>query len=445
MISEREPNNDKTIATHTHTRGGIPWGVAALVAVLLVAAGTSAGFWLLPRLLQRDGHAHSNATTMYTCPMHPQVVQDKPGTCPICFMELVPMGGNAADNEKHGDEHTDMVHVMPRDRVIAGVKTEVVDYRNFALTVEAPAVVEYDEEAHKVVSARYGGRIERLYVDKTGAWVRKGAPLMDIYSPDLIAAQKEYLIARDARTVQSIGAHNERLLAMSRRRLELLGMTQKQIEALEHDGDIADAITVFSPVSGVVVNRAVSEGAYVNEGSLLLEVVDLSSVWVIANVYENDILHVQQGIAMRVAGAALGSKVLQGKVQYVYPTVDPQSRTVQVRGVFANHSGMLKPGMYLTSTFSMPTARAVAVPASAVLRTGKRNLVYVEVEKDMFEPREIELGVKENGYYQVVGGMLDKSDEVVVEGGYLLDSERQLSAPAAGNAHAGHSTEGGND
>lgn len=439
MIREQNnESNDRETPEQAPTRRGVPVGVIALVAILVFAAGAAVGFWLLPRWMPRDGHAHDSAKTMYTCPMHPQVVQDKQGTCPICFMDLVPMGGGAG----HGDEHADMVHVMPRDRVIAGVKTEELDYRNFAVSIEAPAVVEYDEEAHKVVSARYGGRIERLYVDKTGAWVRKGAPLMDIYSPDLIAAQKEYLIARDTRTVQSIGANNERLLAVSRRRLELLGMTKTQIDALERDGDIAYAITVYSPVSGVVVNRAVSEGAYVGEGSLLLEVVDLSSVWVIANVYENDIPHVRQGIAMTVAGTALGGEVLQGKVQYVYPTVDPQSRTVQVRGVFSNRSGALKPGMYLTSTFSLPAARAVAVPASAVLRTGKRNIVYVEVEENMFEPREIQLGVKEGGYYQVVGGMLDKSDEVVVEGGYLLDSERQLSAPAAGTVHSGHGMEG---
>lgn len=436
-MTAEQTHNDNNRETTTQKKQGVSLRTVLLVALLVFVGGAAAGFWLVPRWFPRDGHAHSDAKTMYTCPMHPQVVQDKPGTCPICFMDLVPMGSG----QQNSDEHTDMVHIMPRDRVVAGVKTEEVNYRDFAMTIDAPAVVEYDEEAHKVVSARYGGRIERLYVDKTGAWVRKGAPLMEMYSPDLIAAQKEYLIARDTRTVQSIGGNNERLLAVSRKRLELLGMTSAQIEALERDGTVAYTITVFSPVSGVVVNRAVTEGAYVNEGSLLLEVVDLSSVWIVANVYENDIPHVKQGVAMTISGAALGSEVLEGKVEYIYPTIDPQSRTVQVRGVFANRNGMLKPGMYLTSVFAIPAARSVAVPASAVLRTGKRNLVYVEVEENMFEPREIQLGIKENGYYQVVGGELDKSDEVVVEGGYLLDSERQLTAPAAGSAHAGHGME----
>lgn len=408
--------------------------VAAIVgSVLLFAGGLAAGYMLLPRWLHTV-HEHQSST-MYTCPMHPQVVQEGPGTCPLCFMDLVPVGHNS--EQSTGSGHSDMLHITPRSRVVAGVRTVVVDSAVHSESIGAAGVVEYIEEARSVVSARYSGRIEKMLVRATGQIVRKGQPIAEVYSPALTAAQQEYLLAVEA---QRARADRSALLAASRRKLMLLGMTDAQIAAIEKRGEIAYTVEVFSPVSGVVVSRAATEGAYVNEGSPLVEIIDMTSVWVVAHVYESDIPRLRIGQIMEVTGAALGSTVLRGKVDYMYPTVDPQTRTVKVRGVFAAR-GVLKPGMYVSASLAVPAVRSLYVPVNAVLRTGKRDIVYVEVKKNMFEPREVVLGTRADGYYQVIGGALRAGERIAAEGGYLLDSERQLSS--FGNAHAGHTAGGG--
>lgn len=420
-------------------------------SILLLGAGIAAGYFLLPGITgtdAADGHDHAEGT-IYYCPMHPQVRQDEPGVCPICHMDLVPEGApDAAAQHAAGTEgHEDMIHLTPRDRVIADVGTVEVTYRQIGASVTAAATVQANEATQKAVTARYPGRIDRLYVDKTGEYVRKGGPLAEIYSPELIAAQKEYLIALETkdrgllpgieRTGENAASEGrgDRLVRASRDRLKLLGMGEAQIDALEKRGDIAYTTTIFSTASGIVTTRGVTEGAYVNEGTLLLEVVDLSSVWVIANVYESDVSNVAPGMRMAVTGPALGGATLEGRLDYVYPSVDPASRTVQVRGVFANPGLRLKPGMYLTATIMKPAADVLAVPVGAVIRTGVRDLVYVEVEENMFEAHEVTLGMKGNGYYEIVAGDLKRGDRVVAEGGFLLDSERQLGASGGGHEH----------
>lgn len=348
------------------------------------------------------------------------------------------MAGHAAG----GDEHAAMLHITPRQRVIANVATVEVGFQQLNTNIVAAASVQVNQATQRAVTARFTGRIERLFVTRTGDVVRKGDPLAEIYSPELITAQKDYLIALETKergllpgfeptgqnpTTTATGRNRgEQLLNASRGRLKLLGMNDRQIETLEKDGDVAYTTTIYSTASGIVTNRAVVEGAYVNEGTLLLEVVDLSSVWIMANAYESDVNAIKPGMRMVVTGPALGGERIEGRVDYIYPSIDPASRTVQVRGVFSNPGLRLKPGMYLTATILQPATDALAVPVGAVIRTGLRDLVYVEVEENMFEAREVQIGMKGNGYYQITGGNLNRGDNVVAEGGYLLDSEREL-------------------
>jgi Cu(I)/Ag(I) efflux system membrane fusion protein len=368
-------------------------------------------------------------------------------------MDLVPMAG-AADSSSSSPAAARNLEITPEGRIVANVATVAAGYRSFGSTMEMPASVDFNEGTHQVVSARFGGRIERLFVRETGQLVRKGDPIMEIYSPELLAAQKDYLLAHDVQGLHtmSMGSgdanreqtaqRSERLLGASRKRLELLGMSAEQIRALDVSGEIAYSTRVYSTASGVVLKRAVTEGAYVNEGTLLLELADLSSVWVLADVYESDAYRVRPGMAMMVSGAALGGERRAGRIEYIYPTVDPASRTVRVRAAFANAGMLLKPGMYLTATIDVATKEALAVPAGAVVRTGARDLVYVEVAPNTFEPREVKLGMKDGDYYQIVSGALNAGDKVVAEGGFLLDSESQLRGVAGAGAKSAPPTSG---
>jgi Cu(I)/Ag(I) efflux system membrane fusion protein len=348
-----------------------------------------------------------------------------------------------------------MVHLADRDLIAANVKTAAVEYRPIRQDLTVSAGVDYNEATHTVVTARVAGRIERLFVDRTGEYVRKGAPLLEIYAPELINAQRDYLIARESTPIEITslsggdtivrGRRAERdrqLVTAARSRLRLLGMSEAQLEALERRGDISYTTTLFSPASGVVIKRAVTNGAYVAEGTLLIDLVDLSTVWVMANVYETDVYRVKPGMPMTITGATLGGETLVGRVEFIYPSVDQQSRTVKVRGVFSNPASLLKPGMYVDAAIQIPIRDALAVPVDAVVRTGKRDMVYVQVKPNQFEARRVELGAGDGEFLQIVRGDVHAGDLVVADGGFLVDSEMRLNSGAS-DPHAGMKGMGG--
>ncbi|MBC8144908.1 MAG: efflux RND transporter periplasmic adaptor subunit [bacterium] len=408
-----------------------------VLAVLFVAGLIAAALLWRPWEAPVDTHA-ADAGNTYTCPMHPQIRNEGPGICPICFMDLVPMKAKAtADSDPKLSKEA--VALTERGRIVADVATTTVTSRAINSVIDASAGVDYNEATHRVVTARYPGRIERLFVDETGQFVQKGSPIMEVYSPELVSAQQEFLVARETPAIdlptldassaaQDRRPAGERLVNAARRRLELLGMTPAQIGALASRGTIAYTSTVFAPASGTVLKRGVTEGAYVNVGTLIVEMVDLSSVYVIANVVESDAWRVRAGHEMSVSGPAIGGETMHGRIDYIYPSVDASTRSVRVRGVFPNGGMRLKPGMYLNARILAPQGEALVVPVSAVIRTGRRDLVYIEVATNTFEPREVKLGARQGDYYEIAGGSVNKGDRIVIEGGYLIDSESRLSS-----------------
>lgn len=424
------------------------------VALLIFVAGGLALWQFQPWASgEPSDQKPAAAAAKYVCPMHPQVVRDGPDICPICHMDLVPEGSGQTHDEHDGshgqpnDDHANMIHLTERGRVLAQVGTVAVESRAVGAGVQVAATVEVNESTQRAVAARVAGRIERLHATQTWQPIRKGEPLLELYSRELIAAQQDYLLARESATTDALGfrtangdgSGNERaarLVAAARARLLQSGMTDTQIKALEERGAVTQTITMYAPISGVITRRAVVEGAYVNEGTLLLELVDLASVWVKANVFESDLPRIRSGMEMEVSGPAIGGQKLVGRVDFIYPTIDPASRTAQVRGVFSNAGGKLKPGMYLTATLAPDAVRSLAVPVGAVVRTGAMDMVYVEVEKNMFQPRQVTLGPSDGTWYTVTGGNLKAGEKVAAEGGYLIDSEARLSTGA--NPHSGH-------
>ncbi len=381
-----------------------------------------------------DSIAVSDAADYYTCSMHPQVHMDKPGVCPICGMDLVKASNSKNMTTTPGSEA--MVPLNDRDQVLANVATMVVGYDNVAHLVRAYGNLEIPEPNKTLISARFNGRIEKLHVDAIGAHVKIGDPLFDIYSPDIVQAANEYL--QSTRTMP--GSQNT--AALIRSKLELLGLTPKQIQEIDVSGQVPFVMTYLSPGSGVVIEKKIVKGSYVAEGATLYEVSDISTLWNIAEVYEADAGHITVGETAVLNTPTYPERSFRGIVKMVYPVVNPQSRTVKVRLVVSNTSGILRPNMYTETLFKTRTGRAITVPVGAVLITGKRNLVYVKAgHENHFMAREVGLGSRFDGKYEITYG-LTEGEEVVTQGGYLIDSESQLkTGTGATHQHGAQPTE----
>lgn len=396
-------------------------------ALMLSSCGKPASF----HQQQADSTAAGQTADYYTCPMHPQVHMEKPGVCPICGMDLV-KASNGRTMEQMSDEP--MIPLNDRDQILANVSTVPVGYEPIDYTIRAFGTMEIPETNNTVISARFNGRIEKLYVNAVGATIKKGQPLFDIYSPDIIQAANDY---RQVITTNSQNGGN--LAAIAKSKLKLLGLTDAQINILENQTTVPLVFTYYSPASGTIIDKNVVEGIYVTEGTSLYNVSDISHLWNIAELYESDAAQIRTGDRAIISIAGFPEKQFPAVVSLVYPVVNPQTRTVKVRLTVNAMNEPLKPNMYTETIFHRSMGKALTVPVSAVLITGKRNLVYVQSgHENHFEAREIGLGVRFHGRYEVTWG-LTKGEVVVSEGGYLIDSESQLKT-GAGAEHQHETT-----
>lgn len=418
--------------------------------------------WLRPRPA-----AVAVATTEYYCPMHPSVVRDVPGACPICGMPLSQREKGEAAVLPEGV--LARVQLSPYRISLAGVATHVVGYRALDRAIRVAGTISADERRVASISARFGGRIEKLRVDFTGATVARGEALAEIYSPDLIATQQEYLTAL---------RHPQAGMAdAARTRLRLWGVDYDQLEELERRGEPARTFTLRAPIGGIVTGKGIQAGQYVAEGTELYTVTDLTRVWANAFVYETDLAGVRVGQAVEVTSPALPGRRFTGQVAFVAPALDAETRTAQVRADLPNPDFALRPGTYVdvrirlegppatahpgaaTVSYACPMdpqvvserpgscpicgmflervetpagGEALVVPASAVVDNGVRRVVYREGEPGVFDAIAVELGPAAEGYYPVLAG-LRAGDRVVTQGAFLVDAEVRLNPGAAGS------------
>jgi len=424
-------------ATRTRLAKAAPW-----IAIPVVAA---VAFGLGGRLLggpeapapSTDAYAHDSEETIWTCAMHPQIRQTEPGQCPICGMDLIPVERSAGADE----DGVRRVSLSERAKILARVRTADVErLGSEGVRRRLLGRVDYDERSLRTVTAWIGGRIDRLHVSTTGERVKRGQVIATLYSPevytahqDLIQARQQFERLRDTAT-PSAGRAAEAALDASRDRLRLLGVPDREIRAMERADKPSERVRIRTPFGGTVIERLATQGNYVETGSGLYRVADLSTLWVQLDAYESDLSMLKAGQNVLLRVEALPGEVFKGRVTFVDPVLDPKTRTARVRIEVKNQDRRLRPGMFVEASVQSNTDGEAAkqaplvIPASAALFTGRRSVVYVElpgVEEPTYEARVVTLGSRMGDLYPVLAGLQD-GERVVIHGAFALDADLQI-------------------
>ncbi|HUW50604.1 MAG TPA: efflux RND transporter periplasmic adaptor subunit [Sulfuricella sp.] len=318
-----------------------------------------------------------------------------------------------------------------------GVRTEAAAMRDLTRSVRAVGRVEANERLTYTVAPKFEGWIERLHVNTTGQTVRKGQPLLEVYSPELVSAQQEYAIARQGQhDMRDAGAEAQasmkQLAEASLTRLKNWDISDEQLQALSKGEKSRHTLTFRSPVNGIVTEKKAVQGMRFMPGEVLYQIADLSSIWIIADVFEQDLALVKPGQSAKVRVNAYPGKEFSARVSYVYPTLNTQTRTVPVRIELANPGGLLKPAMYADVELAAPSSgKVLTIPISAVIFGGTRQTVLVQLAEGRFEPRQVKLGVRGDDYIEVLEG-IGEGEKVVVTANFLIDSESNLKAALSG-------------
>jgi Cu(I)/Ag(I) efflux system membrane fusion protein len=396
------------------------------------------GMDLVPVYAEGQTPAAAEKKVLYWVdPMHPAYKSDKPGIAPDCGMDLVPVyEGDVAPegSQSKVDGYSNVKLTTARQQVI-GVQTGVAETRTIGRTVRTVGRVAVDETRLHTITTKFDGYIEKLYVDYTGKEVRRGQPLFSVYSPELLATQQEYLLALRAAKESPL------LLEASRRRLQLWDISASDIRRLEQTGQPRKSLTIASPASGFVLSKTAIEGARVIAGTPMFEIAGLDRVWVVADVYESEIAFVRVGAEAKVTLSYLPGRTFTGKITFITPTVDPMTRTAQVRVEVDNRDASLKPDMYAEIVIQEPGRTVTVVPESAVLSTGTRSVLFVVKDDGTFEPREVQTGTKSDRFLEIRSGV-EPGEKVATQANFLIDSESRLKAAlaqmSAPGAHSGH-------
>ena len=408
----------------------------------------------------------------WTCAMHPSVKLKEPAQCPICGMDAVPVykkqdaktGAETKEDlddksqmssgdmgKMSGHDHSSMsmptgtkqdgdtksvFNIDARKQQMIGVKTQAVRLRTINKEIRTVGMVELDETKIEHVHSKISGWVDKVYVDYTWQHVNKGDPLFSIYSPELVSTQEEYLLALRSKEIlgdskfDDISSGANSLLEATRKRLELWDISEQQIRDIERTGRAKKELVIYSPASGHVMKKNVFSNMYVEPNITLYSIADHSSVWVDADIYENEIALIKPAQEAKMTTASLPGVVFKGDISFIWPHLDPKSRTVKVRLVFPNPDLKLLPEMYVNVTFDIPLGEMLTIPKSAVLRTGKQDIVFVDQGNGNMEIKRVILGHSGDGYYEVSKG-LKEGEKIVTSANFLVDSESKVQAAVA--------------
>ena len=407
------------------------------LVILLIAAAFAGGLgyerW---RARPAAPGAAERKVLYWVDPMHPWYKSDKPGIAPDCGMKLTPV---YAGDQLPNSAAADAVAVSPEKQQMIGVEYGTAEYETAADTIRASARVTLDETRIVKVQTRLEGWIDRVFADFTGKYVQRGDALATVYSPDALATQQEYLLAlRAQRTIRdgampAMAEGNGNLVAAARKRLELWDISSQQIDEVGRTGKPIENLTVYAPASGYVTERNAFPKQHVTSDTVLYTLADLSSVWVVADVFEYEAAGVRLGQAATFTLDYLPGRVFRGRVSYILPGVDTASRTLKARIEFANPGGQLKPDMYGQVEIRLGGALRLMAPESAVLDSGDRQVVYVDLGNGNLQPRPVRAGEHVGGKIEILEG-LRAGERIVTSGNFLLDSESQLKAASGGAA-----------
>ena len=459
-----------------------------LIGVILVAAGILIGFgygrWYGPR--PHAGVTEAKKPKGYHCPMHPNYRSDKPGDCGICGMKLVPDDDPShpehAPAQASGDrkllyyrdpKNPDLksdkpglnpatgndlepvyendpasmpmgtIRVSPQKQQLIGVKYGEATAAAGTHTFRAVGRVAMDETRIAKVQTKIEGWIDKVYVDFTGKLVEKGQPLLTVYSPEMLASQQEYLLAIRGRDMlrdsplAGTGQQNESLIEAAKKRLELWDLSDAQIAEITRTGKALKNITLYSPISGYVMMRNAFPKQRITPETELYTVADLSKVWIMADVFENESPMIRVGMPVRVSLSYAAGRKIQGRVDYIQPQVDMATRTLKVRIEAENPDMVLKPEMFVDVEFQVGMPTRVTVPSEAVLNSGLKKTVFVDRGNGYLEPRQVEIGERIGNRVEITKGVR-AGERLVISGNFLIDSESQLKSAAAGMAGHQH-------
>ncbi len=407
--------------------------IKVLIGVLAVIIIVAGGYWIYSTFIQKN-NTESTKNEIYTCPMHPQIVQDRPGQCPICGMDLVKKSELSEDESSDhdlGGVNVSGVKLSPSQQVLANVQTERVKVMQFQGEKTFNGYVKINETKFAHISTAVSGKIVNMFLNFEGQVVKKGQKVLEIYSPELVSTQKEYLLAIDNYNQVKVSGNRlaidqaQSLVNSSKERLILWEMTQGQIEELERSRNVKTTTIQYSKYSGIVTKKYVHVGHWAMPGEDIYDVADLSTVWVVANVYESDMQFIKSGQTADIYSTAYPNEVMSAKINFINPVFNSESRTLEVRIDVNNRDMKLKPDMYVKVKINTYAMQTIGVPKNAVIRTGEHNIVYIEKEKGVFQPIQVQIGYEQDGYYAITSG-LNEGDLVVTSGGFLIDSETQI-------------------